>query len=93
MAKFITVGSTDRKGSFCPQCRRKVPKENRFVSGINCPRCGFFRWEEFAKFKSLDGIPVPTIEDKIEATKFFEEEKKLATKKKVVKKSEDSLGG
>ena len=59
MAKIIIVGSTERKGSFCPQCRRRVPKESRTETGINCPRCGFFRWDEFSKYKSLDGIPVP----------------------------------
>jgi len=59
MANVIIVGSSLRKGSFCPQCRKKVPKENRLENGIKCPRCGMFKWAEFLKYKSLDGVPVP----------------------------------
>jgi ribosomal protein S27AE len=63
MAKIIVVGAVERKVSYCPQCRKKVPDANRLERGIKCPRCGFFSWEEFKKYKSLDGVPIPTVKD------------------------------
>jgi ribosomal protein S27AE len=82
MAKMIIVGSSERKGSFCPQCRKKVAKANRLENGIHCTRCGFFRWEEFSKYPSLDGIPVPKPKDEIKADDFFETGSLMAAKKK-----------
>lgn len=61
MARIIVVGASERKGSFCPQCRKKATK---FENGVKCNRCGFFRWAEFLKYKSLDGIPIPKEKDK-----------------------------
>lgn len=83
MAKIITVGSEVRKSSFCPQCRKRVPKENRTDKGVKCPRCGFFRWAEFDKYPPFAPIPVPTPLDKKESEQFLD---KLSSKKPLVKK-------
>lgn len=86
MARTIIVGSSERKGSFCPQCRRKVPKGSRLETGVHCPRCGFTSWDGFKKFKSLDAIPVPTPKEEEKAKEFFEEGTLIPKKKKEVKK-------
>jgi len=82
MAKIIIVGSSERKGRFCPQCRKKVPLDNRVEEGVNCPRCGLTRWENFGKYKSLDGVPVPSKENEMRPEDFFETGSLTVTKKK-----------
>jgi len=71
MAKVMVVGELFRKNSYCPQCRKRVPDENKRENGIKCPRCGFFRWEDYKKYPSFTSIPEPTEEEAKQASEFI----------------------
>lgn len=81
MAKVIIVGGFERKGSYCPQCRKRVPSGNRLENGIKCPRCGFIRWEDFKKYPSFIDIPEPTEADLVTVDKMIsDKEEELRTR-------------
>jgi ribosomal protein L37AE/L43A len=72
MAKTVIVGSSERKVSYCPQCRKPIPKESRTENGVKCPRCGFFNWADFAKYPPFMNIPEPGPEDSAKVNELFD---------------------
>lgn len=87
MAKYIVVGSSERKGSFCPLCRKRVPKEGRLPNGVKCNRCGFTAWEDFKKYKTLDAVPVPDPKNTVDPMEVIKPEPKKEVRKPEPKKA------
>ena len=71
MAKVMIIGDTIRKNSFCPQCRKRISSTGRKPNGVKCPRCGFFKWEEYAKYPSFTSVPEPTVQEVKQTSEFL----------------------
>ena len=61
MAKtfVVGVGRSMRVNRYCPQCRKEVSQERILSNGVDCPRCGFFRWQDYKLYPKFIDIPDP----------------------------------